>query len=237
MLMRWVTEIAGTRIHGSTHKKPLVVFEEAEKQALRPLPLATFERIVWKKARVHQDTHVQFGKKLYSVPWRFIGKEVWLRVTKGTLLAFSEDTRIATHSRHFRGRRSTNPEHLPEHRRELAHRSEDYWRERAARIGPKAAELIGEVLEQDDCLSHLRDAQAIVTYLEDFPKERAEAAARRAMYFGILRYRGIKSILVKALDFEPLPELSHPLPVAERKHARNLRDLLDASVEEHHEPH
>lgn len=237
VLMRWVFEIAGTRIHGTTHKQPLLVFQEEEQSALRALPAQRFEQVIWKKATVHQDTHVQFGAKLFSVPWRFVGKEVWLRCTESTVMAFYEDMRIATHPRHFHGRRSTKPEHLPEHRRDLAHRSERYWQERAAVIGPLTSELVQEVLEQDASLSHLRDAQAIVKYLEDFPQSRAESAAQRALYFGILGYRGIKSILSKALDLEPLPTVTLVPETSPRTHARNLREMLDASVEADHEPH
>lgn len=236
ILMRWVVEIAGTRIHGTTQKQPLLMFQEEEQSTLRPLPSHRYEQVIWKKARVHQDTHVQFGKKLYSVPWRFIGKELWLRCTQDTVMAIFEDMRIATHPRHFKGRRSTNPEHLPEHRRELAHRSERYWQERAMGIGSMTSELVKEVLEKDPSLSHLRDAQAIVTYLEGFPEKRAEAAAQRALYFGTLTYRGVKSILMKALDLEPLLTVTVTPEVVPRTHARNLRELLDASVEANHEP-
>jgi len=237
LLVRWVMEIAGTRTHGTTHRQPLSMFEEDEQSALMPLPFQRFEPVVWTKAKVHQDTHVQFGRKLYSVPWRFVGKEVWLRCTDRTVLAFFDDMRIATHPRHFRGRRSTNPEHLPEHRRELAHRSERHWQDRAIAIGAATGELVREVLEQDASLSHLRDAQAIVMHLEGFPPARAEAAAHRAMYFGTLTYRGIKSILSKALDLEPLPIVTLPQQVAPRTHARSLREMLDAAVEANHEPH
>ncbi|MCP4443792.1 MAG: hypothetical protein GY811_00415 [Myxococcales bacterium] len=64
-----------------------------------------------------------------------------------TVMALFEDMRIARHPRHFKGSRSTNPEHLPEHRRELAHRSEGYWQERAMAMGAAVNELVEEVLE------------------------------------------------------------------------------------------
>lgn len=235
-LGRWVEEIAGARIHGTTHKRPLEVFKSEEVPALRPLPEQRFEAVVWKKAKVHTDTHVEYERKLYSVPWRFVGKKVWLRCTAETLMAFSDDTRIATHSRSFRGRRSTKPEHLPEHRRDLAHRSEDYWLERAAAMGPECAKFIREVFDQDESLSHLRDAQAIVQYLGNFPVSRAEAASKRACHYGTLSYRGVKSILTKALDFEPLPIMATPSGLSSPTYARNLQEMLDAS-EDNHEPH
>src|SRR6185436_19060726 len=80
-LARWVVEIAGTRTHGTTFKRPLEVFEEIEKPALRPLPRVPFEPVVWRKATVHRDTHIAFGRRLYSVPWRLVGTEVWVQAT------------------------------------------------------------------------------------------------------------------------------------------------------------
>ncbi|MCP4443791.1 MAG: hypothetical protein GY811_00410 [Myxococcales bacterium] len=72
--------------------------------------------------------------------------------------------------------------------------------------------------------------------MEGFPEKRAEAAAQRALYFGTLTCRGVKSILTKALDLEPLPIVTTTPRAVSHTHARNLRELLDASVEANHEP-
>ena len=65
--------------------------------------------------------------------------------------------------------------------------------------------LVEEVFASDDVLHQLRKAQAIVRLLEEYPRTRAENAARRARRFGCLDYRSLKNILVKGLDLEPLP--------------------------------
>jgi hypothetical protein len=65
--------------------------------ALRPLPERRFELVTWHKARVHQDSHVVFDKRLYSVPWRLIGQLVWLRASPTTILVFADDARVAMH--------------------------------------------------------------------------------------------------------------------------------------------
>jgi hypothetical protein len=54
-------------------------------------------------------------------------------------------------------------------------------------------------------LSRLRAVQSIVTHLKPFPEERRNAACRRAIEFGNHTYKGIKQILLKGLDREPLP--------------------------------
>jgi hypothetical protein len=107
-----------------------------------------------------------------------------------------------------RGKRSTIDEHLPEHRRDLRHRSREYWVERARRIGVDVEHLVDVIFDADDVLTQLRRVQAVVGHLERFPPERALAAARRALHFGCHDYRGIKSILRQGLDLQPLTDES-----------------------------
>jgi len=234
-LQRWVYEIAGTRDHGTTHRRPLHVFQELEKAMLRPLPPRRFEPVLWKEATVHRDSHVIFEKRLYSVPWKLIEKTVWVRATASTITIFHEDERIATHDRRGPGPRSTLDQHLPEHRADLRHRSRSYWEERADRIGPETGRFVREVFDSDDVLHMLRPVQAIVTHLERHPRERAEAACRRASHFGTFSYQGVKNILLRALDLEPLPAgaASTGSPQESFRYARSAAELLHGKENPH----
>jgi len=111
--------------------------------------------------------------------------------------------------------------------------------DRAKRIGPETAAYVDEVFDADAVLSQLRTVQAIVTHLEGFPRERAEAASKRARFFGTYDYRGLKSILAKALDLQPLPQV--PLPLSETesrpRFARSAHELLVALTEVADESH
>ncbi len=227
-LNRWVREIAGTRDHGTTRKRPLDVFEQEEKAALQPLPARRFEPVIWKESTVHQDSHVEFDRRLYSVPWRLVGAKVWLSASENTVAVFADDERVATHQRRGATLHSTCDEHLPEHRASLRHRSRSWWEERAARIGPETAEYVKEIFNSDDVLSQLRPVQAIVTYLERHPVARAEAASRRARHFGSYGYRALKNILVCGLDLEPLPAAVAPTgsPQESFRFARSAAELL-----------
>lgn len=237
-LVRWLREIADTRIHGGTGRRPRELFEEQERAALLPLPNAPFEPVQWKEAKVHPDCCVSFDKRLYSVPWRWVGKQVWVRATERSVIVFGDDVRIATHARIGRGRRSIDESHLPEGRRDLRHRSADYWVKRAGAIDPEVARFIEQVLESDDVLSQLRTAQAIVTHLEGFPPHRARAACERAAFYGNFSYRGIKTLLARALDLEPLPTVVSPRhgALSTARFARSLTELLHLE-ETNHEPH
>ena len=59
-------------------KSRLELFEAIERAALLPLPADSYELTEWKKATVDIDYHVAFGDRLYSVPHRYLGEEVWI---------------------------------------------------------------------------------------------------------------------------------------------------------------
>ena len=206
-LRRWVLEIAGRRLHPSTGRTPLDLFEK-ERSDLLPLPNKKWESVVWKKATLHRDSHVQVDGAFYSAPWRHLGKSLWVRCTEHSIELFREDEHLHTHGRIGRGQRHTVEEHIPEHRRDLRNRGRDYWIERGRKIGAEVEDLATRIFDSDDVLFQLRKVQAVVTHLEKFPPQRARSAAARALHFGCLDYRALKNILVKGLDLKPLPNPS-----------------------------
>lgn len=237
-LERWLQVTANRRRHGTTGLVPLEVYENAERDRMRRLPTQRFDPVVWKVATVHPDSHVEFERRLYSVPWRLIGAKVWIRATDNSVEVYADDTRVATHDRRGIERRSTNELHLPEGRRDLRHRSESYWLERAERIGPAVLTYVRAVLESDPELSRIRDVQAIVTHLESYPPQRAHAAAVRAHAFDNMSFAGLRRILREGLDMQPLPTFVAPAHgrLTEPRFARSATELL-ANLKEHdHEP-
>ena len=71
-LWRWLEEIAATRRHGTTGKRPGEVFETIEREALLPLPAKAYEVVIWKRATLHRDAHVQVDGAFYSAPWKLL---------------------------------------------------------------------------------------------------------------------------------------------------------------------
>ncbi len=211
-LWRWLAEVAGTRVHGTTGRAPIELFEEQERRALLPLPQSPYEVVIWKQARVHRDAHVQVEGAFYSVPWRHVTKDVWVRRAKAHVTVYVGDEAVATHPRRLRGERSTSADHLPEHRGEYRERARDYWIKKAAEMGQDVEALAEAIFEQDDVLHQLRKVQAVVKMLGGYPRERAARTAARALHFACLDYRGIKAILTKALDLEPLPQEQGEFP-------------------------
>ena len=77
-------------------------------------------------------------------------------------------------------------------------------------MGDQVASYVREVFDCDDVLSQLRTVQAIVTHLERFPVARARAACARASFYANYTYQGVRNILQRALDFQPLPVAASP---------------------------
>lgn len=230
-LERWRLEIAGMRVHGTTQRRPLEVFEAVERQTLRPLPSRRFEPVVWKRATVHRDVHVVFDRAYYSAPWRLVGRDVFVRAAGRTVMIFVDDVRVATHERAAPGQWRTLDEHLPEGRSDYRQRSRTYWEERADAIGPEVGAYVREIFESDEVLHQLRVVQSVVRHLEGFPPERARAAAARARFYSNYTYGSVKRILRDALDLEPLPLASVPVTLWANapRFARDVRDLFHAT--------
>lgn len=227
-LVAWLREIAGQRTHGTTGQRPAEVFKEFERETLKPLPQRPYEITTWRKALVHDDTHVLFGRRFYSVPWKLVGQEVWVRATRSTVAIYHDDERVATHDRNGPGIRSTIEAHLPTHRADLRHRSPAHWQDRADRMGLEIGRYVREIFESDAVLSQLKVVQHVVTHLESVPVERARAACARASLYGAYGFQAIKRILDKGLDLEaerdilrfPTPDLVAP------RFARNVAEII-----------
>jgi hypothetical protein len=199
---------------------------------LRPLPERRYELVTWYQARVHQDSHVAYDKRLYSVPWTLIGQQLWLRATTSSITIRDDHAEIvATHPRRGRTVRSTIDAHLPEHRAPWRHRSRAYWEARADQIAPEVGAYARAIFDLDETLSMLRTVQSVVTHLEKFPVERAIATCLRAHHFGSYTYGVIKNILRQGLDLQPVAPTPTSGPLPAPRFARPIGELLHRTDE------
>jgi transposase len=97
-LRLWVDEVALQRVHGTTHQRVWDALA-AEKPHLLPLAgRAPFSLLLGEPRRVAKDAYVSYRANRYSVPWRVVGHEVWLREVDGQLEISREGERLALHS-------------------------------------------------------------------------------------------------------------------------------------------
>ncbi|GAW92111.1 IS21 family transposase [Calderihabitans maritimus] len=178
------------------------LFETLDRPALKPLPAKRYEFAEWKKVRVNIDSHIEFDKNFYSVPHQLLKEQVEVRATASTVEIFYKGQRVASHQRVYgKGRHQTEPKHLPRaHQKYLEWTPSRliHWSET---IGPNTAELVKKILESRPHPEQgYRSCLGIMRLSKAYPKERMEAAAKRALTIGATSYRSLKSILEKGLD-------------------------------------
>lgn len=199
-LADWVIATAGNRNHGTTRERPLTRFAETEQHLLRALPDQPPELASWVRVKVHGNAHVQFEKRLYSVPFRLIRQHLWLRATATTVQVFAEQRLVATHARlHRPGQRSTVDDHLPPDALAYKLRDPQWCLQQAEGVGPACHALI-EQLFTHRVLDNLRAAQGVVGLGKRYGAKRLEAACHRALAFDSPKYRTVKTILENSLD-------------------------------------
>jgi len=207
---RWCLTVAGHRRHGTTRTEPLLLFQTIEQPAMLPLPSAPFEVVTWAKAKVARDCHVQVHGSLYSIPWRYVGQTLDVRLSAAIVRFYSGSELAKTHLRGRAGQRQTDWNDYPPEKAAFFQRSPAWCREQAAKLGPYVCAAVEELLERHQ-LHHLRQSQGIIRLAETYGEVRLDAACRRALAYGNAQYRTIKTILEKALDPQPSDAASQPI--------------------------
>lgn len=226
----WVSEVAGTRQHGTTSQAPLVLFRAKEQAALIALPAEPFDLLEVRLVKVHQDCHVQIAGSFYSVPWRWVGHSLDAFIGERVVELYQDANLVTTHLRAQKsGEWHTRGEDYPPEKALYLERTPQRCRDIAQRLGPATSQVV-ETLLSERPLDRLRSVQGILRLEESVGPRRLEAACERVLYFGDVRYRRIKDILNAALDQEPIPtSISTPRLGGERTYAfaRPTSDFCD----------
>lgn len=202
----WCLRTAGERVHGTTRKQPIRVFEDVEHEALLPLPAAPYDLPVWKEVKLHRDCYVNFEKAYYSAPYRLVGEQLVVRGGLQTVRIYTADhVLVASHDRAKEpGERVTNLDHLPPYKLPGLTVSREGCRAKAEAIGPATTEVINELLESRP-VDKLRTAGRVLELAMRYDPERLERACARALHFGEPTYSTIAGALKAGTDAEPLP--------------------------------
>ena len=184
------------------------LFEQLDKPALRPLPVAPYVYAEWKQARVHIDYHVEVHGHYYSVPHALIKKQVDVRITRHTIECFHRGQRIASHRRSDHpARHTTVPAHMPEAHRQAGEWSPQRLGRWAAQVGPATETLVRRILSaRKHPQQAYRSCLGILRLGKRYGDDRLEAACQRALTLGSHSYKSLESILRLGLDRQPLAE-------------------------------
>ncbi len=201
----WCLKVAGPRRHGTTRIEPLLLFTTLEQPAMLPLPPTPFEVVTWAQAKVARDCHVQVQSSFYSLPWRYVGQTLDVRLGATLVRFFTGAQLVKTHLRGQPGQRQTDWNDYPPEKAAFFQRTPAWCRERAAQLGPHVHAAVAELLDLHH-LHHLRQSQGIIRLAETYGEGRLDAACQRALAYGNPRYRTIRTILEKGLE----PQMAEP---------------------------
>jgi hypothetical protein len=167
-----------------------------EKSALRPLPENQFEVVEYKKAKVHTDCHVQVQNNFYSVPYRFIGQAVRVKVGARMIEVFNSDHEsIAIHVKlGGRGEFSTNEDHYPANKIVSNRLDVLSLKREADRVGPNLSAVVNELLNSSSPLRYLRRIQGLCRLHKNYSILAIEYACAQALTFKRFQYQFIESL-------------------------------------------
>lgn len=200
--VKWCTDVAGMRIHGTTRKRPKIVFEEQEKVLLLQMREERFDIPKWGTVSVHPDHHIRFGNALYSLPTEYIGKKVEIRADSKLTRIYHQGAVIKTHPVVPEGKRSTDYEDYPAHKTPYAMRNCDYYIAKAKEAGSSCGSFMDQLLSGDFPWSKLRQAQKLIRLTEKFGTARVEQACVRALSFSLIDVFRLERIITQAFDNE-----------------------------------
>lgn len=138
-------------------------FEQLERAALKPLPVADFDDAEWKDARLHPDCYVVVEATYYSAPHIHRGKRLRVRLTLNQVELFLNGERLAVHprDRSRSGRRVRIDAHFPANSLAYYEATPQQLLSQSRFIHPDFHQLVVELFNAD-VYGHLRRVQGLL---------------------------------------------------------------------------
>lgn len=218
----WLTQVADVRLHRETNQRPIDRYAE-ERPHLIPLPAQPYDTasVLYRIANV--EGFVCYGQNDYSVPWRYVGQALPLRITEAEVVVYNPAVaEIARHRlfpRGVVGQRSIDQAHRP---RDSAPEQLTLLRERFTELGTPARRFLDGLLRDQRCGKN--QARRVLALLGTYARRDLLAALDRAVRFGAYSAQAIERIL--AVQAKPKSVLE-ALADEQRRH---LQPLLDEPV-------
>ena len=204
---KWCLGVAGQRVHGTTRRLPLVVFQEEEQAKLLVWDGEPYDVPDWKKAIVHPDHHISYRYAIYSAPDSTCppGMELEVRGDSKLVRLYNRGVLVKVHPRQPRGGRSTDPNDYPSELTAYTLRSPNYMRRQMAELGEAVGIFGDRMFDGPTPWSKLRQAQKVVRLGERYTPARLDAACQKALEVDLIDVKRLEHILVEALENEAAP--------------------------------
>lgn len=204
-LTDWMTNYANQRIHGTTRKVPMQVFEAEEKEKLQSLPETSFAFFNRGVRTVTANCHIHFANNYYSVPSCHVGQEVTIRWNEHLLRIIASGEQVALHTISSEiGKYVTNRSHLPDYKVYSQTEHQARFEEKFADMGEESHAYFRYLLEKE--AYWFRIVRSILGLREQYGDSAVNASLKRALYYRVRDVTTIKNILEKKLyvvEIEP----------------------------------
>jgi len=207
---RWCTEVAGKRVHGTTRQQPFAVFTTVEQSALSPLTAPRFDPPTWQQCTVHPDHHIQFDKALYSLPTRYVGRQVWVRADRKVVRAYCGGELVKTYARLEPGGRCTDYDDYPKELAPYAMRDPQRMIREAYEVGQHVGAFMAQLLGGTFPWAHLRQAHKLLRLVNKYGGGRVDGACRRALSFDLIHVGRVQNIIRQSLERDAKPATGPP---------------------------
>jgi transposase len=189
----WLAHVVDVRELRETKKTPLQLHAE-EQPRLVPLPAQAYEVSPVLYRTVNVEGLVTYCQNSYSVPWRYIGSMLPVRVTEKELIVYGREVEeVARHAllpRTVRGQRVVQKEHQPV---EDARRRQAQLEERFAELGEPGGRFLEGLLQAQ---RYGKDqAQRVLALLGTYARADLIAALERAVRYGAYSHAAVERIL------------------------------------------
>lgn len=212
----WGRVRAGQRVHGTTQCPPVELFALDEAPRLLPAPTGRYDVPIYTTAKVHRDHHIEVAKALYSVPGHLIGERVDVRADRQLVRIYSHGQLVKSHPRQQPGRRSTDPNDLPDGTAPYALRDIDHLRRLAAGHGEAIGAYAAALLDIPLPWTKMRQVYALLGLVKKWGPERVNAACARALEVDAVNVGLIGRMLIRGTENAPTPTAPSGTVVAGR---------------------
>jgi transposase len=221
----WCRGRAGLRIHGTTQRRPLEVFDDEEAPHLLAAPEIPYDLPIYAVAKVHPDHHIEVARALYSVPGSLIGEHVRVRADRNLVRISHRGKLVKVHPRTHPGGRQTDPEDLPSDKAVYALRDLERLRRMAASHGACVGTYAARLLEGPLPWTRMRQVYRLLGLVRRFGAERVEQACARALELDVVDVTRVARMLDRAL--EAAGDLPAPRPSGNVVQLRFARDASE----------
>lgn len=172
------------------------LFLQEEKEVLLPLPETPYEYLERKTVKVAQDFSFTFDKVHYSMPRKYLKKEVEIRVGEKEIYVYNlNGDHLRTHKRSYTPKEWVIiPSDMPAEYKDYGYWNVPYFQQKASKVGPNTRMLIDSIINKYAYpVQAFRSCFGILRYAERYSPKALENCCRDAVIIGKCNYSYISN--------------------------------------------